>query len=155
MTKIEQIERRRLYSKLQDELCGLVNGALECASMVTEEEGDRLVCLGENINNAVERYKLANELSQITNDDDSAINLTRRVVASLGMSRRLDGRKLDYEQACQIIISIVTSLRDQRRQLEETLRQVTKAYNVQVDWYIDSNLRKRSYVKPLTETTDK
>ena len=155
MTKIEQIERRRLYSKLQDELCGLVNGALECASMVTEEEGDRLVCLGENINNAVERYKLANELSQITNDDDSAINLTRRVVASLGMSRRLDGRKLDYEQACQIIISIVTSLRDQRRQLEETLRQVTKAYNVQVDWYIDSNLRKRSYVRPLTETTDK
>ena len=123
--------------------------------MVTEEEGDRLVCLGENINNAVERYKLANELSQITNDDDSAINLTRRVVALLGMSRRLDGRKLDYEQACQIIISIVTSLRDQRRQLEETLRQVTKEYNVQVDWYIDSNLRKRSYVRPLTETTDK
>ena len=154
MTKIEQIERRRLYSKLQDELCGLVNWALECASMVTEEEGDRLVCLGENINNAVERYKLANELSQGADNDDSAINLTRRVVALLGMSKRLEGRKLDYEQACQIVISIVTSLKDQRKQLEETLRQVTKDYNVQVDWYIDKNLRKRQYVRPLTETQE-
>lgn len=155
MTKIEQIERRRLYTKLQDELCGLVNGALECASMVAEEEGDRLVCLGENINNAVERYKLANELSQVTNDDDSAINLTRRVVASLGLSRKLEGRKLDYEQCCQIMISIVTSLRDQQAQLKETLKQINKDYNVQTDWYIDANLRKRPYVRPLTETTDK
>ena len=155
MTKIEQIERRRLYSKLQDELCGLVNGALECSSMVTEEEGDRLVCLGENINNAVERYKLANELSQVTNDDDSAINLTRRVVASLGLSRKLEGRKLDYEQCCQIMISIVTSLKDQQAQLKETLKQINKDYNVQQDWYIDNNLRRRPYVRPLSETTDK
>ena len=154
MTKIEQIERRRLYSKLQDELCGLIDGALECASITNEEEGDRLVCLGENINNTIERFKLANDLTPTSNDDDSAIRLTRRVVASLGMSKRLEGRKLDYEQACQIILSIVTSLRDQRKQLEETLRQVTKEYNVQVDWYIDKNLRKRQYVRPLTETQE-
>ena len=154
MTKIEQTERKRLYSKLQDELCGLINGALECASITNEEEGDRLVCLGENINNTIERFKLANDLTPTSNDDDSAIRLTRRVVALLGMSRRLEGRKLDYEQACQIIISIVTSLKDQRKQLEETLRQVTKEHNVQVDWYIDKNLRKRQYVRPLTETQE-
>jgi len=155
MTKIEQIERKRLYSKLQDELCGLVSGALECATLQSEEEGDRLVILGENINNAIERYKLASDMTPTSNDDDSAINLTRRVVASLGMSKKLEGRRLDYEQCCQIILSIVTSLRDQQAQLRETLRQVSKDYNVQSDWYIDNNLKKRPYVRPLTETTDK
>ena len=155
MTKIEQIERKRLYSKLQDELLGLVSGALECASLQNEDEGDRLVALGENINNAIERYKLASDMTQITNNDDSAINLTRRVVASLGMSKKLEGRRLDYEQCCQIILSIVTSLRDQQAQLRETLRQVSKDYNVQSDWYIDNNLRKRPYIRPLTESTEK
>lgn len=155
MTRIEQIERKRLYSKLQDELLGLVSGALECASITNEEEGDRLVCLGENINNAVERYKLASEMSQVTSEDDSAINLTRRVVASIGLSKKLEGRKLDYEQCCQIILSIVASLKDQQAQLRETLKQINKDYNVQTDWYIDANLRKRSYVRPLAETTEK
>lgn len=51
--------------------------------------GRQACLLGENINNAVERYKLANELSQVTNDDDSAINLTRRVVALLGMDKEI------------------------------------------------------------------
>ena len=156
MTKIEQIERKRLYSKLQDELCGIVSGALECAaSLQNEEESDRLVALGENINNAVERYKLANDMTPTSNDDDSSIRLTRRVVASLGLSKRLEGRKLDYEQSCQIILSIITSLKDQQAQLKETLKQINKDYNVQSDWYIDNNLRKRPYIRPLTETTDK
>ena len=69
------------------------------------------------------------------------------------MTHKLEGRKLDYESACQIIISIVTSLKDQQKQLKETLRQVNKDYNVQQDWYIDNNLRKRAYVRPLAEET--
>ena len=153
MTKIEQIERKRLYNKLQDELLELVSGALECAPPINEKEGERLVMLGENINNTIERYKLATELTPVSIDDESAIRLTRHVVASLGMTHKLEGRKLDYEQACQIIISIVTSLRDQQKQLKETLRQVNKDYNVQQDWYIDNNLRKRAYVRPLAEET--
>lgn len=155
MTRIEQIERKRLYSKLQDELSNIVNAALEFRQSAEEEELDNLVCLGENINNTVERYKLASEMTPTIDDNDSAIRLTQRVVASLGLSRRLEGRKLDYEQSCQIILSIVTSLRDQQAQLRETLKQVTKEYNIQSDWYIDNKLRKRPYIRPLTESTEK
>lgn len=155
MTRIEQMGRKRLYSKLQNELVNIVSGALECAAGISEEEADRIIKLGEEVNACVNRYILSNELIQATDDDDSAIKLTRRVVASLGMTNKLEGRKLDYESSCQIIISIVTSLRDQQRQLKETLKQINKDYNVQSDWYIDSNLRKRSYTRPLSETTDK
>ena len=154
MTKIEQIERKRLYSKLQDELVSIVSGAIECAPGISEQEADRILHIGEEVNTCLERYILSNELTQATSDDDSAIALTRRVVASLSMTHRLEGRKLDYEQSCQIIISIVTSLRDQQKQLKETLRQVSRDYNVQSDWYIDNNLRKRPYVRPLTETQE-
>ena len=153
MTKIEQIDRTRLYGKLQDELVNIVSGALEPG--ISEEEAGRIVNLGEEVNACLERYILSNELTQATSDDDSAIALTRRVVASLGMTHKLEGRKLDYEQSCQVVISIVTSLRDQQRQLKETLKQINKDYNVQSDWYIDSNLRKRSYYRPLAETTEK
>lgn len=151
MTRIEQIERKRLYGKLQDELVNIVSGALECAPMMSEEEAGRIVNLGEEVNACINRYILSNELIQATDNDDSAIALTRRVVASLGMTHKLEGRKLDYEQSCQIMLSIVTSLKDQQRQLKETLKQVNKDYNVQQDWYIDSNLRKRAYVRPLAE----
>ena len=154
MTKIEQIERKRLYSKLQNELVNIVSGALECAPVMSEEEADRIIKLGEEVNACINRYILSNELIQATDNDDSAIALTRRVVASLGMTSKLDGRKLDYEQSCQIILSIVTSLKDQQKQLKETLRQVNKDYNVQQDWYIDNNLRKRAYVRPLAETQE-
>ena len=155
MTRIEQIERKRLYTKLQDELGNIINAAIEFRPGAGEEELDNLVCLGENINNAIERYKLASEMTPTIDDNDSAIRLTQRVVASLGLSKRLEGRKLDYEQSCQIVLSIVTSLRDQQAQLKETLKQVSKDYNVQSDWYIDNNLRKRPYNRPLTETTEK
>ena len=154
MTKIEQIERKRLYGKLQYELINIISDAIDNAPAMTEVEAERLVILGEEVNACLDRYILSNELTQPTSDDDSAIALTRRVVASLGMSHRLEGRKLDYEQACQITISIVTSLRDQQKQLKETLRQVNKDYNVQGDWYIDNNLRKRPYVRPLAETQE-
>ena len=155
MTKIEQIERKRLYGKLQDELVNIVSGALECAPGISEEEAGRIVNLGEEINSCLNRYILSNELIQATDNDDSAIALTRRVVASLGMTHKLEGRKLDYESSCQIITSIVTSLKDQQKQLKETLRQVNKDYNVQQDWYIDNNLRKRAYVRPLTDTQER
>jgi len=154
MTKIEQIERKRLYGKLQDELSNIVNAALEFRPTANEEELDNLVCLGENINNTITRYQLASEMTPAMDDNDSAIRLTQRVVASLGLTKRLEGRRLDYEQCCQIVLSIVTSLRDQQAQLKETLKQINKDYNVQSDWYIDNNLRKRPYVRPLTETTE-
>ena len=83
MTKIEQIERKRLYSKLQDELVSIVSGAIECAPGISEQEADRILHIGEEVNTCLERYILSNELTQATSDDDSAIALTRRVVASL------------------------------------------------------------------------
>jgi len=155
MTRIEQIERKRLYSKLQNELVNIVSDALEYAPEISEEEAGRIVNLGEEVNTCINRYILSNELIQATDNDDSAIALTRRVVASLGMTHKLEGRKLDYESSCQIITSIVTSLKDQQKQLKETLRQVNKDYNVQQDWYIDNNLRKRAYVRPLAETQER
>ena len=144
MTKIEQIERKRLYNELKDELFATVNNALE-TSPPHDVTLDVLTVLGQDIDDTINRHILATELAQATNDDESAIALTRRVVASLDMSRKLDGRKLDYEQCCQIIISIVTSLRDQQKQLKETLKKLNKDYNVQVDWYIDAKGKRQEY----------
>ena len=148
MTKIEQIERKRLYGKLREELFAVVNNALETAPP-HEVTLDVLTALGEDIDNTIKRYELASELTPTLADDDSAINLTRRVVASLGMSHKLDGRKLDYEQCCQIIISIVTSLRDQQRQLKETLKKLNKDYNIQTDWYLDAKGKRQEYQRSI------
>ena len=136
MTKIEQIERKRLYGKLREELFVAVNNALETAPP-HDETLDVLTVLGQDIDNIIKRYELASELTPTLSDDDSAVTLTRRVVASLDMSRKLDGRKLDYEQCCQIIISIVTNLREQQRQLKETLKKLNKEHNIQADWYLN------------------
>ena len=144
MTKIEQIERGRLYSKLREDLFGVVNDALETAPP-HDVTLDILTVLGQNISDTIKRYELANELATTLSDDDSAIALTRRVVASLGMSRRLEGRKLDYEQCCQIIISIVTSLRDQQKSLKDTLKKLNQEHNIQVDWYLDNKGKRRDY----------
>ena len=144
MTKIEQIERGRLYGKLRDELFAVVNNALETAPP-HDVTLDVLTVLGQDIDNTIKRYELASELTPTLSDDESAITLTRRVVASLGMSGKLEGRKLDYEQCCQIIISIVTSLRDQQKQLKETLKKLNKDYNIQVDWYLDAKGKRQEY----------
>lgn len=144
MTKIEQIERKRLYGKLREELFTVVNNALETAPP-HDVTLDVLTVLGQDIDNVIKRYELASELTPTLSDDDSAIALTRRVVASLDMSRKLDGRKLDYEQCCQIIISIVTSLRDQQKQLKETLKKLNKDYNIQTDWYLDARGKRQEY----------
>ena len=148
MTKIEQIERKRLYSKLREDLFGVVNDALETAP-AHDITLDILMVLGQNISDTIKRYELATELSQVTTDDESAIALTRRVVASLGMSHRLEGRKLDYEQCCQIIISIVTSLRDQQKQLKEILKKLNQEHNVQADWYIDAKGKRQEYQRSI------
>ena len=144
MTKIEQIERKRLYGKLREELFSAVNNALETAPP-HDVTLDVLTVLGQDIDNVIKRYELASELTPTLSDDESAISLTRRVVASLGMSGKLEGRKLDYEQCCQIIISIVTSLRDQQRQLKETLKKLNKDYNIQTDWYLDAKGKRQEY----------
>ena len=144
MTKIEQIERGRLYGKLREELFAVVNNALETAPP-HDVTLDVLTVLGQDIDNVIKRYELASELTPTLSDDESAIALTRRVVASLGMSGKLEGRKLDYEQCCQIIISIVTSLRDQQKQLKETLKKLNKDYNIQVDWYLDAKGKRQEY----------
>ena len=148
MTKIEQIERKRLYGKLRDELFVAVNNALETAPP-HDETLDVLTVLGQDIDNIIKRYELASELTPTLSDDESAITLTRRVVASLGMSGKLEGRKLDYEQCCQIIISIVTSLRDQQKQLKETLRKLNKDYNIQTDWYLDAKGKRQEYQRTI------
>ena len=148
MTKIEQIERGRLYSKLREDLFGVVNDALETAPP-HDVTLDILTVLGQNISDTIKRYELANELATTLSDDDSAIALTRRVVASLGMSRRLEGRKLDYEQCCQIIISIVTSLRDQQKSLKDTLKKLNQEHNIQVDWYLDNKGKRRDYQRSV------
>lgn len=148
MTKIEQIERKRLYGKLREELFAVVNYALETAPP-HDVTLDVLTVLGQDIDNVIKRYELASELTPTLSDDDSAIALTRRVVASLDMSRKLDGRKLDYEQCCQIIISIVTSLRDQQKQLKETLRKLNKDYNIQTDWYLDAKGKHQEYQRSI------
>lgn len=144
MTKIEQTERKRLYGKLKNDITQIINDAMETPGK-NEEALDTLVEIGCTLTALVDRYALASELTPAQSDDDSAINLTRRVVASLDMSRKLDGRKLDYEQCCQIIISIVSSLRDQQKQLKETLRKLSQDYNVQSDWYIDAKGRRQEY----------
>lgn len=144
MTKIEQIERKRLYGKLREELFVVVNNALETAPP-HDVTLDVLTVLGQDIDNVIKRYELASELTPTLSDDESAITLTRRVVASLGMSGKLEGRKLDYEQCCQIIISIVTSLREQQRQLKETLKKLNKDYNIQTDWYLDAKGKRQEY----------
>ena len=144
MTKIEQIERKRLYSKLREDLFDVVNDALE-TSPPHDITLDILTVLGQNISDTIKRYELANELTPTLSDDDSAIALTRRVVASLGMSHRLEGRRLDYEQCCQIIISIISSLRDQQKSLKETLKKLNQEHNIQVDWYIDAKGRRQEY----------
>lgn len=144
MTKIEQIERRRLYGKLKDDIVQIVNGTMETAPK-GEENLDMLVELGCNLTALLDRYMLASDLTPTLSDDDSAVNLTRRVVASLGMTNKLEGRKLDYEQSCQIIISIITSLRDQQKQLKETLKKLNKDYNIQTDWYLDAKGKRQEY----------
>ena len=144
MTKIEQIERRRLYGKLREELFVVINNALETAPP-HDVTLDVLTVLGQDIDNVIKRFELASELTPTLSDDESAITLTRRVVASLGMSHKLDGRKLDYERCCQIIISIVVSLRDQQKQLKETLKKLNKDYNIQTDWYIDAKGKRQEY----------
>ena len=143
MTKIEQIERKRLYNKLNDEIATIINSVMD--TLTDEVALDALVKVGCILTETVNRYALASELTPTLSDDDSAIALTRRVVASLDMSRKLDGRKLDYEQCCQIIISIVTSLRDQQKQLKETLRKLNKDYNIQTDWYLNTNGKRQEY----------
>ena len=148
MTKIEQIERKRLYNRLKDDITHMVNSAMESSSK-SDDVLDMLVDLGCNLTALVDRYALAAELTPVQSDDDSAISLTRRVVASLDMSRKLDGRKLDYEQCCQIIISIVTSLRDQQKQLKETLRKLNKDYNIQTDWYLDAKGKRQEYQRSI------
>ena len=148
MTKIEQIERGRLYGKLRDELFAVVNNALETAPP-HDVTLDVLTVLGQDIDNTIKRYELASELTPTLADDDSAINLTRRVVASLGMSGKLEGRKLDYEQCCQIIISIVTSLREQQKQLKETLRKLNQEHNIQIDWYLDAKGKRQEYQRTV------
>ena len=148
MTKIEQIERKRLYGKLREELFSAVNNALETAPP-HDVTLDVLTVLGQDIDNVIKRYELASELTPTLSDDESAISLTRRVVASLGMSGKLEGRKLDYEQCCQIIISIVTSLRDQQKQLKETLRKLNKDYNIQTDWYLDAKGKRQEYQRSV------
>ena len=144
MTKIEQIERKRLYGKLREELFAVVNNALETAPP-HDVTLDVLTILGQDIDNVIKRYELASELTPTLSDDESAITLTRRVVASLGMSGKLEGRKLDYEQCCQIIISIVTSLREQQKQLKETLRKLNQEHNIQTDWYLDAKGKRQEY----------
>lgn len=148
MTKIEQIERKRLYGKLRDELFATVNNALETAPP-HEATLDVLTALGQDIDNTIKRYELASELTPTLSDDESAIALTRRVVASLGMSGKLEGRKLDYEQCCQIITSIVTSLRDQQKQLKETLKKLNKDHHIQTDWYIDAKGKRQEYQRSV------
>ena len=148
MTKIEQIERKRLYGKLREELFVAVNNALETAPP-NDATLDVLTALGQDIDNTIKRYELASELTPTLSDDESAIALTRRVVASLDMSRKLEGRKLDYEQCCQIIISIVTTLRDQQKQLKETLKKLNKDYNIQTDWYLDAKGKRQEYQRSI------
>lgn len=148
MTKIEQIERKRLYGKLREDLFDVVNDALE-TSPPHDITLDILTVLGQNISDVIKRYELATELAPLTTDDESAIALTRRIVASLGMSHRLEGRKLDYEQCCQIIISIVSSLRDQQQSLKETLKKLNQEHNVQADWYIDAKGKRREYQRSI------
>ena len=143
MTKIEQIERKRLYNKLNDEIATIINSVMD--TVKDEAALDALVNLGCDLTALVDRYALASDLTPTLSDDESAITLTRRVVASLGMSHKLDGRKLDYEQCCQIIISIVTNLRDQQKQLKETLKKLNKDYNIQTDWYIDAKGKRQEY----------
>lgn len=143
MTKIEQIERKRLYNKLNDNIATIINSVMD--TVKDEAALDALVNLGCDLTALVDRYALASDLTPTLSDDESAITLTRRVVASLGMSHKLDGRNLDYEQCCQIIISIVASLRDQQKQLKETLRKLNKDYNIQADWYIDAKGKRQEY----------
>lgn len=143
MTKIEQIERKRLYNKLNDEIATIINSVM--VTMVDEVALDALVNVGCILTETVNRYALAAELTPTLSDDESAIALTRRVVASLGMAKKLEGRKLDYEQCCQIIIAIVTSLKDQQKQLKETLRKLNKDYNIQSDWYLDAKGKRQEY----------
>ena len=143
MTKIEQIDRKRLYNKLNDEIAKIINSVMD--TMTDEVALDALVKTGCIITETINRYALASELAPTLSDDESAITLTRRVVASLDMSRKLDGRKLDYEQCCQIIISIVLSLRDQQKQLKETLRKLNKDYHIQTDWYLDAKGKRQEY----------
>ena len=147
MTKIEQAERKRLYNKLNDEITTIINSVMDTLS--DEVALDALVKVGCILTETVNRYKLTAELTPILSDDESAIALTRRVVASLDMSRKLEGRKLDYEQCCQIIISIVTSLRDQQKQLKETLRKLNKDYNIQADWYLDAKGNRQEYQRSI------
>ena len=147
MTKIEKVERMRLYSKLNDEITTIINSVMDTTT--DEATLDLLVKVGCVLTETVNRYALSAELTPTLSDDESAIALTRRVVASLGMSGKLEGRKLDYEQCCQIIISIVTSLRDQQRQLKETLKKLNKDYNVQIDWYIDANGKRQEYQRSV------
>ena len=147
MTKIEKVERMRLYSKLNDEITTIINSVMDTTT--DEATLDLLVKVGCVLTETVNRYALSAELTPTLSDDESAIALTRRVVASLGMSGKLEGRKLDYEQCCQIIISIVTSLRDQQRQLKETLKKLNKDYNVQIDWYIDANGKHQEYQRSV------
>ena len=147
MTKVEQIERKRLYNKLNDEIATIINSVMD--TLTNEIALDALVKTGCTISETVNRYALASELTPTLSDDESAITLTRRVVASLDMSRKLDGRKLDYEQCCQIIISIVTSLRDQQKQLKETLRKLNKDHNIQTDWYLDVKGKRQEYQRSV------
>ena len=148
MTKNEQIERKRLYGKLREDLFAVVNDALETAP-AHDVTLDILTILGQNISDVIKHYELATELTPTLSDDDSAIALTRRVVASLGMSHRLEGRKLDYEQCCQIIISIVSSLRDQQKSLKETLKKLNQEHNIQVDWYLDNKGKRQEYQRNI------
>ena len=148
MTKIEQIERKRLYGKLREDLFGTINDALE-TSPPHDITLDILMVVGQNISDVIKRYELATELTPTLSDDDSAIALTRRVVASLGMQHRLEGRKLDFEQCCQIIISIVSSLRDQQKSLKETLKKLNQEHNIQVDWYLDNKGKRRDYQRSI------
>lgn len=143
MTRIEQIERKRLYNKISDDIAIAINNVMD--TLTDEIALDALVKVGCAISETVNRYVLASELAPTLSDDESAIMLTRRVVASLDMSRKLDGRKLDYEQCCQIIISIVTSLRDQQKQLKDTLKKLNKDYNIQTDWYLDAKGKRLEY----------
>ena len=143
MTKIEQADRKRLYNRLNSEIAVIVNNVMD--TLTDQCALDAIVNIGCEITATINRYALASELTPTASDDESAIALTRRVVASLDMSRKLDGRKLDYEQCCQIIIAIVTSLRDQQRQLRETLRKLTKDYNVLTDWYLDAKGKRQEY----------
>lgn len=147
MTKIEQIERKRLYNKLNDEIATIINSVM--VTMVDEVALDALVKVGCILTETVNRYALSTDLTPTLSDDESAIALTRRVVASLGMTGKLEGRKLDYEQCCQIIISIVTSLKNQQKQLKETLRKLNKDYNIQADWYLDAKGKRQEYQRSI------